>query len=75
MCLLDKLQKVQNAATRLVCNAKKSDHIHHILHSLHWLLVAYHIQYKIATICFNSISATCPQYLSDLQPYTQTKQL
>ena len=26
--LLDRLQKVQNAAARLVCKAKKSDHIH-----------------------------------------------
>ena len=30
-CLLDKLQKVQNAAARFVCKAKKSDHIHPIL--------------------------------------------
>ena len=37
--LLDKLQKVQNAATRLVCKAKKSDHIHPVLETLHWLLV------------------------------------
>ena len=29
--LLDKIQKVQNAAARLVCKAKKSDHIHPIL--------------------------------------------
>ena len=29
--LLDKLQKVQNAAARLVCKANKSDHIHPIL--------------------------------------------
>ena len=33
--LLDKLQKVQNAAARLVCKAKKSDHIHPILETLH----------------------------------------
>ena len=37
--LLDKLQKVQNAAARLVCKAKKSDHIHPILETLHWLPV------------------------------------
>jgi len=36
--LLDKLQIVQNAAARLVCKAKKSDHIHPILETLHWLL-------------------------------------
>ena len=74
--LLDKLQKVQNAAARLVCKAKKSDHIHPILETLHWLPVTYRIQYKISTICFNSISRTAPQYLSDLlQPYTPARQL
>ena len=33
--LLDKLQKVQNEAARTVCKAKKSDHIHPILETLH----------------------------------------
>ena len=74
--LLDKLQKVQNAAARLVCKAKKSDHIHPILETLHSLPVTHRIQYKILTICFNSISGTAPQYLSDLlQPYTPARQL
>ena len=74
--LLDKLQKVQNAAARLVCKAKKSDHIHPILETLHWLPVTHRIQYKISTICFNSISGTAPLYLSDLlQPYTPARQL
>ena len=74
--LLDKLQKVQNAAARLVCKAKKSDHIHPILQTLHWLPVTHRIQYKISTICFNSISGTAPEYLSDLlQPYTPARQL
>ena len=74
--LLDKLQKVQNAAARLVCKAKKSDHIHPILETLHWLPVTHRIQYKISTTCFSSISGTAPQYLSDLlQPYTPARQL
>ena len=73
--LLDKLQKVQNAAARLVCKAKKSDHIHPILETLHWLPVT-HRSNKLSTICFNSISGTAPQYLSDLlQPYTPARQL
>ena len=61
---------------RLVCKAKKSDHIHPVLETLHWLPVTHRIQYKISTICFNSISGTAPQYLSDLlQPYNPSKQL
>ena len=47
--LLDKLQRVQNATARLVCKAKKSDHIHPILETLHWLPVTHRIQYKIST--------------------------
>ena len=76
--LLDKLQKVQNAAARLVCKAKKSDHIHihPILETLHWLPVTHRIQYKVSAICFKYISGTAPQYLSDLlQPYTPARQL
>ena len=74
--ILDKLQKVQNEAARLVCKAKKSDHIHPFLKTLHWLPVTHHIQYKISTICFNSISGTAPQYLSDLlQLYTPARQV
>ena len=38
--------------------------------------VTHHIQYKISTICFNSISGTDPQHLSNLlQPYTPARQL
>ena len=37
--MLDKLRKVQNAATSLMCKAKKSDHIHPILQTLHLLPV------------------------------------
>ena len=74
--LLNKLQNVQNAAARFVCKAKKSDHIHPILETLHWLPVTHRVQYKISTICFNSISGTAPQYLSDLlQRYTPARQL
>ena len=73
---VDKLQNVQNAAARLVCNAKKSDNIHPILETLHWLPVTHRIQYKMSTICFSSISGTAPQHLSDLiQPYTPARQL
>ena len=74
--LQDRLQKVQNAAARLVCKAKKSVHIYLILQTLPWLPVTHRNQSNISTICFNSISGTAPQYLSDLfQPYTPARQL
>ena len=44
---------------------------HSILETLHWLPVTHRIQYKISTVCFNSISGTAPPHLSDLlQPHT-----
>ena len=59
-----------------MCKAKKSDHIHPILKTLHWLPVTHLIQYKISTVCFSSISGTAPEYLSDLlQPYTPARQI
>ena len=74
--LLVKLQKVQNAAARLVCKVRKSDHIHPIFQTLHWLPVTHHIEVKISAVCFSSISITTPQFLFDLlQPYTPTRQL
>lgn len=76
MTITNKLQRVQNAAARLVCKAKKSDHISPLLKSLHWLPITSRIHYKIGTICYNSIAATGPLYISDLlQQYTPTRQL
>ena len=74
--LLNKLQRVQNAAARLVCKARKSDHITPILHSLHWLPISSRIQYKLSCICFNSFSGFAPRYLSELlHIYTPSRQL
>ncbi|KAK3754550.1 hypothetical protein QZH41_005583 [Actinostola sp. cb2023] len=47
---LDKLQRVQNAAARLVTRAKKTDHITPTLQRLHWLPVKARIVFKILLI-------------------------
>ena len=79
--VLKKKRKKKRGGVRGVGNLnhlffEESDHIHPILETLHWLPVTHCIQYKITTICFNSISGTSPQYLSDLlQPYTPARQL
>ena len=74
--LIDILQKVQNAAARLICRAKKLDHVQPILQLLHWLPIRALIQYKISTLCFNVITGNGPQYLSELlHLYTPTRDL
>ena len=64
--LTDRLQHVQNAAARLVCKAKKFDHVQPLLRKLHWLPITSRIQYKISSICFKSVVGIGPQYLTDL---------
>ena len=74
--LIEKLQKVQNSAARLVLGARRRDHATPLLHSLHWLPVSARIQYKILSLTFNSLFESGPVYLSKLlQLYTPSRQL
>ena len=74
--LLEKLQKVQNSAARLIFKAKKSDHITPLLKKLHWLPIQQRIKYKLSTHCFNFFNGTAPSYFSDLlQIYTPARTL
>ena len=64
--LLDTLQRVQNAAARLVLGIPKFDHITEGLKRLHWLPVRYRITYKIAVITYKVLANDEPRYLRDL---------
>lgn len=63
---LQKLQRVQNTAARLICNVNKFDHITPTLVKLHWLPVRYRINFKILLITFQVIHGLAPKYLSEL---------
>ena len=74
--LIDRLQRIQNNAARLVCRASKFDHVTPLLHSLHWLSVSKRISYKVSSITYSSLFHNGPSYLSDLlQIYTPSRQL
>ena len=74
--LLEKLQKVQNSAARLVLKAHKRDHVSTLLRTLHWLPVQAHIEYKLSTLYHSIFSNTAPFYLSDLlRVYSPSRQL
>ena len=65
--LLNKLQRVQNAAARLINCTCKFDHVTSFLRdTLHWLPIKQRIQYKIATLVYKSLNAMAPQYLKDM---------
>ena len=64
---VQKLQRVQNTAARLICNMHKFDHITPILVKLHWLPVRYRRKnFKILLITFKVIRGLAPKYLSEL---------
>ena len=63
---LDRLQRVQNNAARLVLGRRGWDHAKPLLRSLHWLPVRARIEYKISTLCYRSRDSSAPAYFSDL---------
>ena len=61
-----KLQRIQNAAARIVSKAKKYDHITPTLHALHWLPISQRIQYKILLLTYKALNNLAPQYIADM---------
>ena len=63
---INKLQRVLNAAARLVTNTPRICHITPILGDLHWLPIKYRIEFKIELLTFKCLYGLAPQYLVDL---------
>jgi len=66
---LQRLQSVQNAASRLVTGTRRSEHITPVLRSLHWLPVRQRITFKVATIVHKCLNGRAPVYLSNDHQY------
>lgn len=62
----NKLQRVQNAAARLVSESPRFSHITPILFDLHWLPIPYRIIFKILLITYKAVHGQCPKYIQDL---------
>ena len=63
---LNKLQRLQNSAVRLVTRTKPRDHITPVLRTLHWLPVRQRITFKILLIVYKIVNQIAPPYLCDL---------
>ena len=73
---LNRLQKVQNFAARIITKSKRFEHITPILKQLHWLPVAERIVFKVLVHTFNCLHGTGPEYLSSLlKPHTSVRGL
>ena len=63
---LNKLQKLQNCAARVITGTFRSHHITPVLEELHWLPIAFRVEYKIALLTFKCLHDQVPVYLKDL---------
>ena len=74
--LLQKLQRIQNCAARIVVCKGKRDSIRAILHALHWLPIKQRVEYKVACHAHKRLHDAAPAYLTELlTPYTPTRAL
>ena len=63
----DKLQRLLNAAARLLSGTKKFDRgLSQLMHvDLHWLDVPERVKYKLVTMVYNCLHGKAPSYLPD----------
>ena len=64
--LIQRLQRIQNTAARLVTLTKRDEHITPILKDLHWLPVDQRIIYKVLLLTYRSVHGSAPLYLTEL---------
>ena len=69
---LSKLQRVQNAAVRLVCSLPRHEHVTSSFIRLHWLPIKFRINFKIAMLCFKCIHGHAPNYLKSMVAIKKT---
>jgi len=62
---LEPLQRVQNAAVRLIFQLGRREHVTPSLCQLHWLPIRWRIQFKLCTIMHSVHTGRCPAYLAD----------
>ena len=72
---LNKLQRVQNACARLVCNSPRFSHCSPLLKELHWLPVKQRIIFKTLLIIFKAIHGKSPVYIQQLLELKSSTQM
>ena len=60
---IDKIQRVQNAAARLIFEQRKFCHVTPVLSQLHWLTIKNGIEFKMLLMTFKAIHGMAPDYI------------
>ena len=73
---IDRLQRIQNIAARIVTLTKRHHHITPVLENLHWLPVSKRIDFKTLLLVFKAYHGFAPSYLQELiVPYVPSRSL
>ena len=74
--LIDRLQRVQNSAVRLVMRTSWYESATRHLKAHHLLPVRYRIEFKIAALTYRCIYCLAPSYIAELvNPYLPSREL
>ena len=74
--LINKLQRVQNIAARIVTLTRITQHTTPVLNALHWLPVCQRTKFKTLLLVYKARTGMAPGYLQDLIcPYHQERTL
>jgi hypothetical protein len=63
---IDKFQKLQNRAARIVTKTPFDSEIKPVLRSLHWLPLQARIRFKVLVLVYRCLNGTAPVYLSNM---------
>ena len=64
--LINKIQRVQNIAARLILRVPRHEHITPLLYRLHWLPIRQRIAFKILLLTYKVINCMAPDFISEL---------
>ena len=63
---IDRLQRVQNSAARIVAGVNRRTHMQPVLQQLHWLPIRKRIMFKILLLAYKAIHGLAPEYIADM---------
>jgi len=66
-CTTEPMQRVLNAAARLVLNLRPRDHVTPALQQLHWLPIDYRITYKLSCLIMHLVHTKVSTFFTPIQ--------
>ena len=73
---IERIQKVQNSAARLITFSPRRNHISPVIRELHWLKIEKRIRFKTLCLPYRAMNGLSPVYISQmLKPYSASRDL